>query len=463
MKTIIKKYCSFIFLTALSLLISACGSGGSTGNQNGEGTGSVAVLLTDAPIDNFNKFMLTVSEISLLGDDGSVSVNLFSGNETIDLLDLNSHSDLFSLATNIPAGNYEKIRMQVSNPQLIRLDMDGNIIETVVPKMGGNGKLDLNPQGDINVVSGETIALQVDLDVEKSIQLKENGNGDYRFRPVVFVDILTNDLKGKLVRISGYVNDIEEGGFDLCQDEVINNDDDDDSQSMENHCVKIFTESSTSYFDELGKVVHTPELDENDVITILGYYSDMNDRYVGFNAEIIELAAADVFQTYHGVINNIDLDNHLIELNNEFNVLKTILYYPETKVFDMSGNAMSLDDLSLDMNIKIEGIYDDTNEQVNAAVIFVEPASQQIPRLAGDLISLNDDLTGFDMADNTQGDVCVDVNENTNIYSLMFDDDGFKSEIIDFSELQTGQYLETYGSFNLLGCFVAESVLLEKL
>ena len=143
MKSIINRYFKYILLTVLSLIIIGCESSDQGIGDTGKGTGSVALLLTDAPIDGFHKFLITVSEISLLGDDGSVS--LFSGNETIDLLDLNSHSDLFSLTTNIPAGNYYKVRMQVSDPKLLVLDMDGNILEdeTVVPKMGGNGKLEI--------------------------------------------------------------------------------------------------------------------------------------------------------------------------------------------------------------------------------------------------------------------------------------------------------------------------------
>lgn len=470
MKSTIDRYFKFSLLTVLSLIIFGCESSDQDISETSNGTGTVAVLITDAPIDDFNKFLITVSEISLLGEDGSVS--LFSGNETIDLLDLNSHSDLFSLTTNIPAGHYYKVRMQVSDPTLLVLDMDGNILEdrTVVPKMGGNGKLDLNPRSEIIITAGQTLALQLDMDAQKSIHLIQNGNGDYRFRPVVFIDILTDSMLGKLVRLSGYVNDIEENSFELCKQPSDNNDDpvsfkDDDDEYPENErCIKILTASSTSYFNDMGHVVDQTELTNNLVVTVLGYYSNMDDdHYVGFNAEVVELAAADVFKTYNGVIESIDTDNQLIEMRDQNNMLKAIKFVSATKVFDMTGKSMLLEELEKDMTIKVEGIYDDINSQVNAAIIFVEPTSLMTSQLTGSFVSFHNDMTSFDMLDNSMGDTCVSTDENTSVYLLTIENDSFTSEAVSVTELQSGQHLDVYGSFDNSGCFMAGSLLLEKL
>jgi len=471
MKSTIYRYFKFTLLTVLSLIMFGCESTDQGIGDTGKGTGSVALLLTDAPIDGFDKFLITVSEISLLGDDGSVS--LFSGNETIDLLDLNSHSDLFSLTTNIPAGNYYKVRMQVSDPKLLVLDMDGNILEdeTVVPKMGGNGKLDLNPRGEIAVTAGQTLALQLDMDAQKSIHLIQNGNGDYRFRPVVFIDVLTDTMLGKLVRISGYVDDIEENSFELCKQPVDNDDDlvsvrdDDDDENHENeHCIKISTTSTTSFFNDMGEAADQSELANNSVVTVLGYYSNMNDdRYVGFEAEVVELAAADIFKTYSGVIESIDTDSQLIEIRDQNDMLKTILFVSTTKVFDMTGKSMLLEELEQGMTIKVEGIYDDFNAQVNAAIIFVEPISALTSQLSGSFVSFHNDMTSFDMLDNSIGDTCVSTDDNTSAYLLTIENAGFTSEAVSVSELQSGQRLDVYGSFDNSGCFMAGSLLLEKL
>jgi len=449
-------------LLLMLILLSACNSGDSNTLQSGgDGTGSVAILLTDAPIDDFDQFMLTVTEISLLGDEGAVT--LFSGDETLDLLNLQSHADLFSLSNDIPAGNYYKIRMQVSNPQLIRLDMNGEVQKIVVPQMGGNGKLDLNPRSDIMVVEGEMLALQVDLDVEKSIHLIQNGNDQYRFRPVVFVDILTYGVGGKLVRISGYVDDMESGGFELCS--VLNNESytrlDEDAEANE-HCVYVYTDEQTVYFDDMGNVLDMPSIQEDDTVTILGYYRNREDRHVGLDAEIVEMAAGDVYKSFYGVVDSLDIENKQFVIRDKQEQLTTILFYSESKFFTMMGESMTLNDLAVGVRVKVEGVYDDAMSMVKAAAIFTESPSEMVESLSGGVLQLHDDLAGFDMSDNLLGDVCVELDGNTNIYLLSIEDGSFNSEEVGLSELQAGQHLEVYGSFRM-GCFIAENVLLESL
>jgi hypothetical protein len=238
-------------LLGLAALLSGCNGGSevSSSSSTGGGVGSVAVLLTDAPIDDFDQFWLTVTEISLLGDDGKMS--LFSGSERLNLLDLNSHADLFSLADNIPAGDYHKIRMRVSDPLLVQLDIDGNVLESFVPAMPGNGKLDLNPRSNLHVFPGETLALQIDLDANKSIHLIQQGNGTYRFRPVVFVDVLTDGLSGKLLRVAGFIGDINDDGFELCRTGMAV-EDDDNHDGDHNHCIQVSANTDTAFFDADG-------------------------------------------------------------------------------------------------------------------------------------------------------------------------------------------------------------------
>ena len=455
MRSAINKFSSlFLLLILFSLFVSGCNSDSSEPTESSnDDTGSVAILLTDAPIDNFDRFMLTVSEISLLGDEGAVV--LFRGSETLDLLNLQSHADLFSLSDGVPAGNYYKIRMQISDPQLIRLGLNGAIEEIVEPKMGGNGKLDLNPRADIVVVAGETVALQVDLDVGKSIHVVQNGNHAYRFRPVIFVDILTYGVNGKLVRISGSVSDKSDEGFELCSG-------DDETRFNDDHCVYVYTGEQTVYFDETGGVVNSPSLQEEDTITVLGYYRNREDRHVGLDAEIIEMAAGDVYQSFYGIVDSMDVSNRQLVLRDKQGLLTSIMFYPESKLFSMSGTPMTLDDLYVDANVKIEGVYIEGESLVKAAAIFIESPVEIAESLAGNILRLHEDLSGFDMTDDALGDVCVALDENTDIYLLTIEDGHFSSEEVGISALQAGQHLEVYGSFNL-GCFVAENILLERL
>lgn len=58
-----------VVIGLLFLCLTACGGGGSNDTQSTEaGTGNVAILFTDAPSDDFSQINLTVTEITLLGD-----------------------------------------------------------------------------------------------------------------------------------------------------------------------------------------------------------------------------------------------------------------------------------------------------------------------------------------------------------------------------------------------------------
>ena len=62
--------------------------------------GSTAVFITDAPSDDFDRILVTIECLELIGDDGHVTI--FSGHETIDLKDLENFSDLFVYAEERP-------------------------------------------------------------------------------------------------------------------------------------------------------------------------------------------------------------------------------------------------------------------------------------------------------------------------------------------------------------------------
>lgn len=351
-----KKISALYFVLTLGLVAFLTGCNSSTEetatltDDSNIGAGSVAVLLTDAPIDDFDQFFLTVTEISLLGEDGKVTI--FSGSEHLNLLDLDSHADLFSLADNIPAGDYHKIRMRVSDPLLVELDDEGNEVQSIAPSMSGNGKLDLNPRQDLRVIPGETLAMQIDLDAEKSIHLIQQGNDTYRFRPVVFIDVLTDELNGKLMRVSGVIEDLEDDGFELCQtgmnvednpdednikrthkdhhpnehtDDEHERDDDiedaaehdeDDYENRDYHerCVQVLTSANTSFFDANGDHLSEITLTEGEPATVLGHFHHIGRHHVGLKAQIVELANEDVYMQYPGTVDALDLENYAFTL-----------------------------------------------------------------------------------------------------------------------------------------------------
>ena len=195
----------------------------------------------------------------------------------------------------------------VSDVSLIRYNGQGsdaiyigeNDDEIYHPKQTGNGKIDLNPQGSFDVVPGETLYIQLDMDAKKSIKIDDVGNGDYIFRPVVFVDVINHAQLGKLVRLSGIVTDLDDDRFYLC-DVGMNyashdRDDDDSDISDDDHyhqCVKVATDPETSYFTVDGMPAAFGDLANDQPVTVLGFFGSMDDddHYLELEAEAIEVS-----------------------------------------------------------------------------------------------------------------------------------------------------------------------------
>ena len=238
-------------IAVLSLLLTACGgSGGSSsdGNTASRGTGTVGILLTDMPADPalFESINADIESISLIGDDDSSPVTIFSGpTETYDLLRLRNESVPVSFTDEIPAGQYCKIRLILSDLELVLADdtPDPDDNETHHPKLPGNGKLDLVVRDCFDVVEGQMLTLQLDIDAGNSIHIVGNNKG-YQFRPVVFVDVLSEEFEPRLVRLEGeIVNiDVELEQFLIC-DAIPSQTDD------YNGCVEVQLGDDSAFFD----------------------------------------------------------------------------------------------------------------------------------------------------------------------------------------------------------------------
>lgn len=169
-----------IGLVLLAALI-GCGGGGddSASKQDSDSTSKVALFLADGPADAFDHIWIEVSRISLLRDDGNAAVIYESDNPTrIDLLTLQEDDLLLTVNGSVPTGTYSKIRMTVEN-------VEGEQAGQAVAFHLASNKIDLNPGGAIDVTPGETLALRLDIDADKSIHV---AGPNYNFRPVVFVD-----------------------------------------------------------------------------------------------------------------------------------------------------------------------------------------------------------------------------------------------------------------------------------
>ena len=182
---VLSAICLLLLVAApITVFLISCGGGGSGGSQSGtasSGSGSVALLLADGPADDYDQIFITITEVSLIPKEGNgrspVVIFRNSAGTEVDLLDLRDEDYLLTVTRRVPAGVYEKIRMQVSDIRPV----GGPCGSMRLP----SGKIDLNPRGPIEVVPNRTLSIRLDVDANKSMNVSASCN----FRPVVFVDI----------------------------------------------------------------------------------------------------------------------------------------------------------------------------------------------------------------------------------------------------------------------------------
>ena len=210
MKTFFKTARSILLVTlfAVSVILVGCGSGGGGGdgvNDAGSGSssggGNVALFVTDGPADEYSNIWISVTKVLLIPSDRNPHrspVVIFESDVgyEIELLDLRDQDFLLTIKKRVPAGWYAKIRLEVND-----IRCAGGPCASFELKLPSN-RIDLNPRGDFEVRSGETLAIRLDVDANKSINLHVAGNsGRCIFRPVVFVEIDTIETRQRCPRI----------------------------------------------------------------------------------------------------------------------------------------------------------------------------------------------------------------------------------------------------------------------
>ena len=188
----------FLICLPVAIFFVGCGEGDSGSEGSGalpdssSNQGTVALLLADGPADEYDHIWIWVTEISLIPAEGNETqdpVVIFEAQDPdgykFDLLDLRDQDFLFTVRR-VNVGSYKKIRLRISDIQADGNSGECNDMEIKLP----GGKIDLNPRGGFEVVTGETLSIRLDINANESIKLHTAGHsGRCIFRPVVFVDI----------------------------------------------------------------------------------------------------------------------------------------------------------------------------------------------------------------------------------------------------------------------------------
>jgi len=188
-------------LVYAAFVLLGCGSGGGSGGGDtgfSADSGNVALFLSDGPADEYEHIWAGVKAVFLIPADDGNPVPIFQSpypdGKKVDLLDLKDQKLLLTVKKNVPAGFYSKIRLIIAyihpegctDPEEGACPCADEYLEIKLP----SGKIDLNPRENFEIVPGETLSINLDMDMDKSIHFKPAGNsGKCIFRPVIFVDI----------------------------------------------------------------------------------------------------------------------------------------------------------------------------------------------------------------------------------------------------------------------------------
>lgn len=150
--------------------------------------GHVKVYMQDAPLDDFAKANVTITQVLLVGDvdqesgsDTTETYTVFDGSFTADLLTLQNGIDTLLVDADVPAGKYTQLRVVVDPTATVEYT-DGTTADLKIPSGNTSGiKIQL-PGFEIDS-DEDLVELVVDFDLSRSFVSK--GNGGYNFKPVI--------------------------------------------------------------------------------------------------------------------------------------------------------------------------------------------------------------------------------------------------------------------------------------
>lgn len=462
------------FLASLALAL-ACGSSGGGGGGGGGGSqaadeGSVALLLTDGPVDptEFEHIFVTFTQIVLIGEPGQVTI--FRGRETIDLRDYEDVGKLVTLGRRVPSGVYEKIRLEVDQIELVPAGGGDSIFPKLPPK------IDLNPRESFRVRRGRLLLVQLDMDAGMSILIVETGNGGYRFRPVVFVDVLEGPVLGKLVLLRGTVEEIDRQAdtFLLCDTHPVSRPlgngrqtdydrDENDPDDRDDFCVEIAVANDTSFFDEAGDPAVFDDLREGDDAAVLGRFRRQNDEDLVFGAEVVQIGD-DSIALDGTALTQVGADDRFsMELDPGQGVVTedgTLLVQLQdgTKIFRRRGTPLAPEDIEVGDRVRSVGVLSlsSVDDLLKAAYVVVDEEARSHERLEGEITNVEAGGANLEVT-NDGGTVCVNVPADARVFRVTIDGDDGEAEYIDRSDLRVGDQVNVFGSSN--GCFDAKTVI----
>jgi hypothetical protein len=457
-----------LLLAILFTLLLAC-SGGGGGSSAASGTGSVGVLVTDAPVDPrlFSSILVTFTEVVLIGEGGQESI--FSGRKTLDLRDLEDVGKLVALGRDVPARRFQKIRLELARVELVPADGSPSILPRLPPK------LDLNFQGPVEVEAGELLLIQIDFDAGNSVHIVERGNGSFGFRPVVLADALGVRIPGKLVLLEGVVEALDSAGdrFLLCDTGHAVSRRDGDRRVMHDGppdpadaCTRVVTDAETAIFDENGDPLAFDLLIEGDEASVLGRFLPREQHgedaeALVLLAEVIQLGPPGTARAVDGeVLTEVGGDGRFtlsVDLG-QFVAERELVVelQPGAKVFSRVGKPLTEADIQPGTPARVVGVPDTVDDFLKASAVTLDLETMMLEKLAGEITEVR--LDGAELDVDTGEEVrCVEVPEDAAVFVLELSNGDAVARPIDRSELVSGDEVQLAGT--PAECLVAKKLI----
>lgn len=449
-----------VVLLALPLLYACGGGGGSSASPDpvaatppSPAVGRLSVLVGDSPLDGIESVLINISEIILIGgDDGQVSITDGPIGE-IDLLTLQNITELVASAE-VPAGSYSKIRLRITSLTVIE--------ETTLARedvqLPANGRIDLNPQGPFEISAGEDLVIQIDFDLARSIKLTTTGSGRYRFRPVVFIDVLDQT---ESLRLSKLFGELQADNDDAADAAGRVSDADLCTEANADPCVDVVYADGVEIIGADGVSIIAADLVLPEDAYLFGHY------FVGaaggefFRAKLVVFGAADSLTQVMGEITTL-IDTNRFELR--------LSELDSTEL--VTTDALLLDDLGalLEIDIVVTQIADAwaQNVVVEAAdegtfpafLVQISPADleESVEGTLVDIVDMRLTVSGID------GEFCVDVTSETEVQLLSDFADDAETDTISLTALgdliSAGVTVEAFGVAGV-DCFNADLIAAE--
>ncbi len=468
----------FLASVILATLLAACGDNDNTISPDrpplSAQIGTVAISLTDGPDFRFDEVNASIAAILLIGPDGPVSV--LSDPVTINLLSLGNVADIIAIE-DVPAGPYGRIRMILTDLELIEYDENGDVVVRINPPLPVDGRIDLFPSEPIQVLADGLLHIELDFDAEKSITVVTT-SGEVTVRPVIFIRTDRFTSLGKLARVHGLIVrlDGDNQRFVLCPRHVIADADNTDDDLNFGHCVVVRASENTGIFDPQGDPARFDQLTLGQELTAIGFPAPFVDVIAGDDADVrrhialdtvtIELGGPGAFSHLRGITaTSVDPDTgkfgFLLGPNQGFTPGSAVQVQLQegTRIFALDGSELDASEIRPEFRGLVDGVIRlsaDSPALVKSALVIVKRSADFIDRLKGVILNIDLENGGL-LVSSEVGDRCIVTSSDTRILLITRDAEENTQTIerVELADLQAGMGIHAYGEFLEVGCLAA--------